>query len=130
MALLQVSELGHVACVVVALRPLDDRLDQQPIPSCAVDRESVVIVGGEEVVRGAVLPVRLCKRVTIERFPSRPAEVVDGLDHVATPLVVVCERLDELLGPIAELRLDRQCNSFVKELGDRGAGDRRTRLLG
>ena len=116
MALLQVSELGHVARVVVALRPLDDRLDQQPIPSCTVDRESVVIVGGEEIVRGAVLAVRLSERISIERLPSRPAEVVDGLHHVAAALIVVRERLDELVDPATQMRLHASGDSLVERL--------------
>ena len=100
----------------MALRPLEDRLDQEPIASYTVDRIRVVVVGGEEVVCGAVLPVRLSERVPVERLPSRSAEVVDGLHHVAAALVVVRQRLDELSRAVAELRLDATCDPFVEEL--------------
>ena len=115
-ALLQIPETADLARVVVTLRPLDDRLDQESISSSAVNGEGVLVIGREEVVCGAVLPVRLGEGIPIEGLASGTPEVVDGFDDVAAALIVVRERLDELGRPSTELRLDAPCDSLVQRL--------------
>ena len=102
-----------VAGVVVALRPLEDHLDQEPIPSGRVDCVRVVVVAvRRSYATGSA--VRLGDRVAVERLASRSPEVADGLHHVAAALVVVRERLDELARAVAEQRLDRPSDAFVE----------------